>query len=530
MQYAKNIVRALLFTLTVLAPLLSIYVPDGISSGPSLFGYSLNPVPAVAQEGTTITLVLTVKGVSSGSGTMFQFRFFVRDPSGTTFQSVPQNYTTVPNQDQFSVLVNYPSVSFPGSNSLIGQYSTWVDQLLPFALAQVATNSFVLSITDNSSYERTQTVNMRASGYNASESVTITIRTQTTSTLVFSQTVPATAAGIVSSSWKIPTNATIDNYVLTLMGTSTFKSPADTERFSVRPASMSILVITASKSTYQRTETMKFSFQPKYPDGNIASTGVALLTLARPDGTNITLPATYDTVTQTFSMSYKTAVSNETGTWTATLSGHAYSDAYGNTGPGEILSSSPQLAPANLSVTVVTNNTSFGVGQPIRFNATIVYPDGTAFQSGGVGAYLLFSGVQQTVNDTVALVYDTGLMLWVGTYTPKATDNGGLWSLVVKASDASYPSNSGSATRAITIQNNTSAPPGDVSLPLYYFGLVAALIAGLLTVGFLAFRRRKVSHARLKIDLEAVRSEAGKIENQEFFQSVKDQLKKNKDE
>src|SRR5438093_11057046 len=100
MQYAKNIVRALLFTLTVLAPLLSIYVPDGISSGPSLFGYSLNPVPSVAQEGTTITLVLTVKGVSSDSGTKFQFRFCVRDPSGTTFQSVPQHHTTLANQHQ----------------------------------------------------------------------------------------------------------------------------------------------------------------------------------------------------------------------------------------------------------------------------------------------------------------------------------------------------------------------------------------------------------------------------------------------
>ncbi len=229
-------------------------------------------------------------------------------------------------------------------------------------------------------------------------------------------------------------------------------------------------------------------------------------------------------------MSYKTTPDNQTGSWTAIMTGHAYSDSYGNNGPGGILTSSPQLAPANLSVTVITNNTNFGVGQPIRFNATIAYPDGTRFQSGTVGAYLLFSGNQQTVNDTIALVYDTGLQLWVGTYTPKATDIGGLWSLIVKASDSSFPSNSGSATRAITIQNNPSTPPGDGPLPLYYFGLVAALIAGLLIVGFLAFRRRKVSHARLKIDIEAVRSEAGKIENQEFFQSVKDQLKNKKDE
>jgi len=90
--------------------------------------------------------------------------------------------------------------------------------------------------------------------------------------------------------------------------------------------------------------------------------------------------------------------------------------------------------------------------------------------------------------------------------------------------------NSGStktATSSITIQTNQ--PSSNVSFPLYYFGILAALIAALLTGAFLAFRRHKVTHARLKIDLEAVRAEAGRIENQEFFQSVKDQLKKDKE-
>ncbi|HEY5620239.1 MAG TPA: PKD domain-containing protein, partial [Candidatus Bathyarchaeia archaeon] len=86
-----------------------------------------------------------------------------------------------------------------------------------------------------------------------------------------------------------------------------------------------------------------------------------------------------------------------------------------------------------------------------------------------------------------------------------------------------------STTYTVTV---TAAPQsgGNVSFPLYYFGIVAALIATGLAGAFLAFRRHKVTHARLKIDLEAVRTEAGRIENQEFFQSVKDQLKKDKDD
>lgn len=531
MKDSKSVLHALLFTLTILSPMLfANTLPNVTGAGPGLSGYSLSAVPALAQEGNTITLVLTVTGISSSTPTKYQFRFFVKNPSGTTFQSVPENHTTTLGESTFSILISYTSPSFAGTNSLIGQYSTYVDQLMPVAIAQVASNSFYLSITDSSSYERTQTVNMRATGYNASENVAVSIRTQTTNTLVFSANLAASSNGIVVTSWKIPVNATIDTYMLTLAGTTTFKNPADTERFSVRAATMSILAITSSKATYLRSESLKFSFQPKYPDASIASTGVALIILTRPDDTNVTIPATYNASSQTFSMTYKTQVDNQTGTWAATLGGHAYSDAYGNTGPGTILTSSTQLLPATLAVTVVTNNSNFGIGQAIRFNATITYPDGTPLQTGTVGAYLLYSGTQQTENDTVPVVYDTGLALWIGTYTPKTTDIGGLWSLIVKASDSNTPSNIGSATRAITIQGNSSPPGNDVTIPLYYYGILAALIAGLLIVGFLAFRRRKVSHARLKIDLEAVKSEAGKIESQQFFQSVKDQLNKKKEE
>jgi len=480
-------------------------------------------VPAYAQEGNTVSLVLTVKFNPVSSTTTFAFRFSVMDPAGRTFQSQLINYTTLPGQNQFNILEAYPSVSFPGSNSVAGLYSTSVDQLAPVVMPNVASSSFFLGIADNPAYERTQTVNMQGIRYNASESVRVTIRTQTTSTLVFSQTIFATSSGAVIASWKILVNATIDNYVVTLTGTSTIKRPPDVQVFSVRAASMSIAGITSVKSTYQRTETMKFSFQPVYPDGSLPTTGVALLTLARPNGGNITLTATYDGLAQTFNASYTTSINNQTGLWTAILTGHAYSDAYGNTGPGVRVTNSPQLAPASLGISV-TANTSIGVGQQLRLNATIAYPDGTTFQSGTVAGYLLYSGTP-TVNDSVPMVFDTNLRQWIGTYTTRSSDTGGLWSLVVKASDSQSPPNTGTATRAITIQNN---PPA--SFPLYYFGIIAAIIAGLLLAFFLVFKRRRVTHARLKIDLEAVHSEAGRIESSDFFKSVKDQVRKEKEE
>ena len=485
--------------------------------------YSLTAVPASTQEGSTVNLVFTV--TSAGGGTQYQFRFLVKDPASVVFQSPLENYTTLIGQTQFSKSVAFPSASFPGLDSLLGLYSASVDLVSPFASPNVATSSFYINILDSSEHERTQTASIQASGYNASESVSVTIRTQTTSTLVFSQTAAASTGGLVTATWKIPVNATIDTYVATISGTSTVKTPPDVQHFAVNAATMSVGAVTIFKPIYQRTETMRFSFQPTYPDGTLPSTGVGLLTLATPLGGRITLTATYNGNLQAFDANYTTSAINQTGTWTVTLAARGYSDAYGNTGPTISLTNTPQLTPATLTVDVVTN-TNIAVGQQLRFNATAEYPDGTALQSGMVmlKAYLVYTGAP-IVNDSVPVVFDTTLGLWVGSYTVRSSDTGGLWSLVVKASDSPTPANTGLATRAINIQNT---PPA--TFPLYYFGIIAAIIAGLLISAFLVFKRRRVTHARLKIDLEAVHSEAGRIESSDFFKSVKDQVRKEKEE
>src|SRR5713101_6278930 len=488
MKHIRVTRLALLLALVTLAPVLSVDLVSRVNAccpTPGGGYYSLTSVPASTQEGNTVNLVLTV--TSANGATLYQFRLFVKNPASVIFQSPLENYTTLIGQSQFSKSVAFPSTSFAGSDSLLGQYAASVDLVSPIASPNVASSSFFMNIVDSSEHERTQTVTIQASGYNVSESVSVSIRTQTTSTLVFSQTMSASPGGIVTASWKIPVNATIDTYVVTVSGTSTFKNPPDVQHFAVNAATMSVGTITVFKPIYQRTETMRFSFQPIYPDGSLPSTGVGLLTLASPSGTRLTLTATYDTISQTFNASYTTSIINQTGIWTVTLGTRACSDAYGNTGPGTTIMNTPQLTPAALTIDVTTN-TNIAVGQQLKFNATVEYPDGTTLQSGMVRAYLLYSGTP-AINDSVPMVFDTTLGLWVGSYTARSTDSGGLWSLVVKASDSPTPANTGTATRAITIQNT---PPASFSL--YYFGIIAAIIGGLLAV-FLVFKRRRVTHA-----------------------------------
>lgn len=486
--------------------------------------YSLNAVPSFAQEGNTVSLIFSVTGAAPL--TQYQFRFSVTDPAGTIVQAL-LNYTTGPGQDTFNIVVGYPSSSLQGKNTLVGQYNARVDELFPTAIPGAAGTSFFLSITDNGSYQRTQTISIQASGYSSSETVTVTIRTQTTSTQVFTALIMASSSGTITTSWKIPRNATIDNYVVTVSGMTTTKSPADVQTVSISRATMAISSIGSLKTSYQRNETMRFFIQPTYPDGTIPSTGAGLLTLTRPDNTNVTLTASYDFIFQTFDAAYQTSVNDEAANWKVSLIGHAYSDAYGNASPGTLVSNTVSLTAIPLVVTVTANST-VAVNQQLRLNANVTYPNGSPVPSGTVKAYLVYSGTP-TINDTVPMVFDSGLKLWVGTYTVRSSDSGGLWSLVVRASDAApSPPNSGSATKAITIQNTGGG--GISSLPLYFFGIIAALVALLLVAAFFLFKRRKVSHARLKIDLDAVRSEAGRIESTDFFQSVKGQVKKEKDD
>lgn len=702
MRYKRATRFSLVLALAILAPIFMIGItPKAHAAG----SYTLRPVfPGYAQEGNTIALVLTVDGANV---TTYQFRFYVQDPSTKVVHSILENYTNFPNpQYQITVIVVYPSTTFQGRNSLVGQYLTWVDQVSPIPKTNVASSSFYFILTDTIEYQRTQTVNIQASGYNASEIVTATIRPVSSSTLVFSATVSASPTGLVTTSWKIPRNSTVESYLVTLTGTSTVKNPPDIQAISILAAPMSIPTLASSQSSYQRTHTLSFSFEPTYPDGTNATTGNANVTLTDPLGAKVNLTATYNPASKSFVATYKTSVGSNLGAWNATIAINYFNDGNGNLGPNKALNSLPQVVTATLTITA-SATTYVAVGRQLKLNATITYPDGSALQSGTVGAYLLYSG-SPIVNDSVPIVFDSGLQFWIGSYTLQSTDPGGLWSLFIKAADAPVPPNTGatskvittqdhfpiatftssstsslagtsinfngtasydsdgtvsswswnfgdgssgvgasvshaytsagnftvtltvtdnagvtgiataqikvsgqpptisfvpstttpssgqtvtisitasdlygsivttqvnwgdgttstlgaansathaytltgttskpytitvtvtngsgqstSATSTVTVQPQTNSSSGNLSLPLYYFGILALAIAALLVGGFLAFRRHKVTHARLKIDLEAVKSEAGRIENQDFFQSVKDQLKKDKDD
>ena len=422
--------------------------------------YSLTALPSYSQEGSTITMVLNVSQASPL--TSYAFTFHVLDPSNAIFTSNPQSHATGLGQTTFNVVVSYPGPDFPGSasTSLVGTYGVSADQSKPIASSNVARSSFRIGLTDKESYQRTQTVSIIASGYSPGTTASVAIRTSISSQQVYSHTTSVTNTGYVVDSWQVPVNSTTaESYIVSVSG-NPVKIVADSQTFDVQSAPVTIASLSPAKSNYQRTETLAFSFQPSYPNGQIASTGLGIIKLTSPGGTGMTITASYNSTTQTFIAYYKTGSGNETGTWTATLSSNSYGDGYGNFGPTGTINTSTQLGIATFTVTM-TVKSSFQYNEPIRFNSTITYPDHSALQSGNVNSSLVVLGGGYTAN--VPVVYDPGLGLWVGTYSPQGNEPSGLWSLILDAQDIASPANNGSITRIVQIQDRPPIAVADSS-------------------------------------------------------------------
>ncbi len=165
MPQAKATRYAVLFVLSAFSTLAftglsSVHAP---TTGTS---YSLTPLPNQTQEGYSTTLILGVSGALPS--TVYKFNFYVRDPSTKIWGSIVENYTTLPGQTQFPVVINYPSAAFvgTGTNSLVGQYVGWVNQIIPTPPSNpvaVTPQGFLFLLTDKyPEYQRTDTVGIRA--------------------------------------------------------------------------------------------------------------------------------------------------------------------------------------------------------------------------------------------------------------------------------------------------------------------------------------------------------------------------------
>jgi len=494
------------------------------ASGPFGESYSFSQSASRIQETNSpgVTFVLNVTTPLSGFN--YQFSWAVTDPTGatqtttTTLNSVPSTFTTS---------VTYPT-DFGSTNiTYVGEYNITVSQSSPPPTTKAATSLFQVGLTDGVGYQRTQPVSMIAQGYKSAENITISIRSLTGNAPGFPTTRLADPLGVLAYTWaSIPPSAPIGNYTVTLTGSRTPKTGfLDTQTFLVDPANVTITQLTITQNSLQRSQTETFRFSATYPNTVQAKTGSAIIRIIEADGfTEHDITATYKTSVGQFQGTFQIPLSSDTGVWVASIDVRGYNDGSGNIGPSSSVNRGFAISTAILTVTPSTPSINYTTGSIIVVNAIVVTPGGDNFTSGIVIATTHYSSVQ--IGSPLRLSYDQTHGKWVGSYTVNSTSPTGIWIIQVNATDAYGNSGYGSTSTLVTLPPSEQPPSPTSSAFNYLWIIVIVLVAALaILASFIVYRRGRMVRRVLKVDLEAIHAEAKKVENNEFFKNVQEQLK-----
>jgi hypothetical protein len=202
--------------------------------------------PAQLQERSIVPLNITVTG--GQANTAYQANITVTLPA-----PVSTNYSrlvTLPTSNQkgtSNTQINFPDAAFEPSGALTdyaGIYKVY------FNLSQsLASNQFSVGITESTQYHRGQTVKIRAVGYQANDTVTVTVKNQASDTALRNVSVRPSNEGIVLEEWVVPANAAIGNFDIALSPSGTAKLVPDTQVILVSGYPVVVRVLDLSDRT-----------------------------------------------------------------------------------------------------------------------------------------------------------------------------------------------------------------------------------------------------------------------------------------
>ena len=486
--------------------------------------YNLTASPSRLQESNTARVLLILNVSNANTVTNYAFTWSVRDPSGTV-HSGATNSTNAPHAASFIESVAYPARFSGATLGYVGVYSLWVNQTQPLVVGStgVASSQFQVGLTDALSYQRLSPVLVKAIGYSPSGNVTIKISGPGGMVSGFPLNKTADSLGSLSYTWaSIPVSLPIGDYSLTLTGLPV-KTVLDTQSFTVATTSVTISSLIISKSLLQTSQTEDFRFTAVYTASPsvVVRTGSVNLRLLEGDGiTTHNVTMSYSTALATFHGTFQIPLSSEVGPWVAAVDASSFDDGYGNKGPNPSVIKAFTVTPAVLTVSASTNYNNYTGGGIVVIYASVVTPGGYNFTSGTVIA-TSSHGISK-IGSPLQLFYDQSRGKWVGSYTVNSTNPSGIWQIQVSANDTYGNAGQGSTS---TLVNIPTAPPQQAPTSNYLLVVGIAILVGLAAVGlWLAFGRKRIMRRVLKVDLEAVHTEAAKIENQEFFKKVKEQL------
>lgn len=511
------------YALLLVTVVLSISVPFAFPVHALNETYNLTASPSRLQESYAGRVLLILNVSNANTLTSYAFTWSVRDPGGSVHTA--NNSTNAPHAASFVESAAYPG-KFNGSPTLAyaGVYSVWVNQTQPPIVGStgVASSQFQVGLTDALSYSRLSQVSVQAVGYAPNAIVTIKISGSAGIVSGFPLDKPADGFGILSYSWNpIPASLPVGDYTIDLSA-ATAKSVPDVQTFTITPTNVTVSPITVGRTLLQTSQTEDFRFTATYPNSAQVRTGSVNLRLLEADLiTTHYIPMSYSTTLQAFHGMFQIPLSADTGSWVGTVDANSFDDGYGNKGPSLNVIKPFTVTPASLTVSVSTNYGNYTVGGIVVIYASVVTPGGYNFTSGTVLAKT-YHGTSE-IGSPLSLFYDQSRGKWVGSYTVNSTNPAGAWQIQVSANDTYGNAGQGSTS---TLVNVPSGSPQQAPISNYLLVVGVALLVGLAILGlWIVFGRKRTMRKVLKVDLEAVHAEAKKVENQEFFKKVQEQLK-----
>ena len=479
-------------------------------------GFTLTSLPARTSEGNASGVDLTLSVTNAANPGSYSFTWTVTDPSGGSASTTKPVLSTAA---AWTVAAKYPS-DFGASLNLVGSYDVIIAENLPSLNSSIATGQFTVGLTDYTSYQRTSTVHVEASGYLPADNVTINIVYGATSVSGYPSSKNADPTGAVQFSWQTAVDSALGNYTVSLAGTNTVaKNPADIQQVIVYPTNITLTPLRTGSIVVQRTETVDFWFNATYPNGAFVNTGSAPLRLMEPDGVTIhTVNAIYDLSSGTYHAAYPTSLTHAQGTWTATVASASFTDGFGNSGPSTVQQTSFSIQRATLAVSLLSSSGTYAQGSVIPLYTKVTVPGNYNFTQGAVSAVFISSG--RTIVGPISLVYDQSLGKWTGSYKVNRVDPTGTWVVTIIASD-NY-GNIGQGTASLNVDTQGTQTSADLGWVVW---LLVLVIVGL-GCGILILRRRGVIHREVKLDVQAIKQKANEVKGDDFLQSIQTQLKR----
>jgi len=445
--------------------------------------YSASAVPSYSQEvngDTQLQLIVN----NTATSTLYTFTWRVTDPTGTT--TTVSRSTNSFSSTSIVQSVLYPTDFIGGNTNYVGIYAVRIDQTAPSAVTNVASTQFEIGLAAKKIVMRTVPVSLRALGYANGENVTVDVQNGGSSVPGFPTFVIATTTqGIASYLWTPSVSTPLGTNTIRFRGSSTFKSPSDTQRVTVVPSNLTISGLKLISPLVQRTQSFEIRFSATYANGGLVQRGSAVVRIQEADGmTNHFVVAVYNSSLGIFRGTYRVGLSAAQGTWTVNIDRNSADDGYGNVGPSAPSTMSLGVQSAILSVSVSPLSQSYDIGTGIGIFASITDPDGSLFNSGTVTATLSANGTQ--VGSSIGLAYVPARGYWTGLYTVGQNDPSGQWVVLVDASDAYGNHGQVSVLTNVKIATSTSTASTLLSLPLFLFLIAAATVGSLTGIAYLS--------------------------------------------